>query len=322
MQLHIDSEFKNLIPPLTDDEYKQLEENVVKEGCRDSLVVWNGTIVDGHNRYEICNKHSIEFKTAEMEFETRDGAIEWIIRNQFGRRNLPNYERAKLALRLKPIIKEKAKTNQESTQLVGKGVQSKDMVNQKSDTPLKSITTDKELAKIAGVSHNTIWQVGVIENEGSEEVQSQARKGEISVNKAFNLTRPKVEPAEKTKICIVCEKEKTIQEFVKNDKECKECLSSRERLGLTRKKYREINESFPDEELEAMYQEMKRPPTPRVDSPNENQFRNSIVVEFEELVNDFQCKAKKYLYMPQVKDDEISVNLTKETIEILKNIIK
>lgn len=82
-----------------------------------------------------------------------------IIKNQFGRRNLPAYERAKLALKLKPIIQEKAKENQKSTQLIGKGVQTKDMVNQKSDTPLKPISTDKELAKIAGVSHDTIHKL-------------------------------------------------------------------------------------------------------------------------------------------------------------------
>ena len=112
VQLIVDKEFKALIPPLSDEEYKGLEENIVKEGCRDSIVTWEGVIVDGHNRYEICTRHNIPFNTVEKEFASRGEAIEWIILNQFGRRNLPAYDRAKLALTLKPIMVENAKARQ------------------------------------------------------------------------------------------------------------------------------------------------------------------------------------------------------------------
>jgi hypothetical protein len=78
--LTIDQEFKSLIPPLTTDEFRQLEENVIKDGCRDSLTVWNGILVDGHNRYEICTKNNIEFQAINKTFKDRDEAIEWIIR--------------------------------------------------------------------------------------------------------------------------------------------------------------------------------------------------------------------------------------------------
>ena len=107
--MHIDKEFQSLIPPLTAEEYAGLEESILSEGCRDALVVWGDTLIDGHNRYEICTKHGIPFDTVEMDFPTRDDVIVWIIKNQFGRRNLPAYERARLALRLKPVIAERAK---------------------------------------------------------------------------------------------------------------------------------------------------------------------------------------------------------------------
>ena len=55
-QLNIDPEFKNLIRPLRREEYRQLELNLVMEGCREDIIAWNDTILDGHNRYEICNK--------------------------------------------------------------------------------------------------------------------------------------------------------------------------------------------------------------------------------------------------------------------------
>ena len=111
--IKIDEEFRSLIPPLTAEEYKGLEESIVREGCRDPLVLWGDTLIDGHNRWEICAKHGgIPFQTVQREFESREEAIRWIIMNQFSRRNLPAYERARLALRLKPILAEQAKEQQ------------------------------------------------------------------------------------------------------------------------------------------------------------------------------------------------------------------
>ena len=58
INLKIDPEFQSQIPPLTDDEFKQLEENILKEGkLLSPLIVWNNTLVDGHNRYTILQKH-------------------------------------------------------------------------------------------------------------------------------------------------------------------------------------------------------------------------------------------------------------------------
>ena len=90
INLKIDPEFQNQIPPLTDDEFKQLEENILKEGKLISpLIVWNNTLVDGHNRYAILQKHpEIYFSTMLLRFENREEAIAWICRNQLGRRNL------------------------------------------------------------------------------------------------------------------------------------------------------------------------------------------------------------------------------------------
>ena len=90
INLKIDPEFQSQIPPLTNDEFKQLEENILKEGKLISpLIVWNNTLVDGHNRYAILQKHpEIYFFTMPLRFENREEAIAWICRNQLGRRNL------------------------------------------------------------------------------------------------------------------------------------------------------------------------------------------------------------------------------------------
>jgi hypothetical protein len=87
-RLLIDPEFQRLIPPLSSDEYKQLERNLIQDGCREPISVWNNVILDGHNRYEICTRHEIPFSTVPIDFSCREAAISWICDNQLGRRNI------------------------------------------------------------------------------------------------------------------------------------------------------------------------------------------------------------------------------------------
>src|SRR5690606_25603507 len=94
--LRIDPEFRALIPPLTDDEKRLLEQSIVAEGCRDPLVAWGDVLIDGHNRYEICTRHAVPFEVVRRDFTDRSEAREWIIRNQLGRRNLTPEQRAYL----------------------------------------------------------------------------------------------------------------------------------------------------------------------------------------------------------------------------------
>ena len=88
--LKVDPEFESICPVLTNDEYAQLEENILSEGLiLTPLVVWDGTIIDGHNRYKIAQAHpGIEFRTHGKHFESRYEALSWICKNQLGRRNL------------------------------------------------------------------------------------------------------------------------------------------------------------------------------------------------------------------------------------------
>jgi len=86
----IDKEFKALIFSLADEEYSLLEKNILRDGCRDALVVWKeeDILIDGHNRYEICTKHKIEFKEKHISLPNRTAVLDWIDSNQLGRRNL------------------------------------------------------------------------------------------------------------------------------------------------------------------------------------------------------------------------------------------
>lgn len=86
--LQIDTEFQKLIPPLTNEEFTQLENNILQEGCRDPICIWRGLIIDGHNRYKICHKHGIEFKVVDIHLNSREDVMSWICTNQLGRRNI------------------------------------------------------------------------------------------------------------------------------------------------------------------------------------------------------------------------------------------
>lgn len=92
----IDPEFANKIPPLTDKEFSQLEENIVTDGeVYEPIVTWNGTIVDGHNRWKIIQKHpEIPYKIREAQFADKWEAFEWMYRKQLGRRNLTPEQKA------------------------------------------------------------------------------------------------------------------------------------------------------------------------------------------------------------------------------------
>ena len=88
--LKTDPEFQSKIPPLTFEELNQLEANILRDGrILNPIIVWEGLIVDGHNRYTIAKKHpEIPFTIHEKEFASRYEAIIWICKNQLGRRNL------------------------------------------------------------------------------------------------------------------------------------------------------------------------------------------------------------------------------------------
>ena len=95
MDLLIDQEFADKIPPLTKEEFEQLEANIMADGVViNPLIVWNGVIVDGHNRYRILQMHpEIPYQIHEKEFTDRFEVIAWICKNQLGRRNLTPAQR-------------------------------------------------------------------------------------------------------------------------------------------------------------------------------------------------------------------------------------
>jgi len=225
--MRIKREYKTLIPPLSPEEYQYLEENILKDGVREPLVVWGDILIDGHNRYEICQKHGITYKTVNKDFESDEEAERWIILNQFGRRNLTKFQRSELALKLKPMLAVQAKERQKI--YCGNQYDKKSGLRQNSVQVQKGKTSD-DIAKIAGVSRDTISKVSVIQEKGSPEQIERARTGGKgnTVNAIYHEITTK---SKETKVCNKCGNEKPADEFYAGKNVCKQCRNKQKRMA-------------------------------------------------------------------------------------------
>ncbi|NSB15869.1 hypothetical protein [Clostridium beijerinckii] len=211
--LIIDNEFKDLLPPLSEEQKEELERDIIKNGCINSLTVWKNILIDGHHRHEICTRNNIPFDIVEIEFKDRLEAMEWIWMNQKNRRNLTKYELAQIALKFKPVIEAKAKENLSKVGGDKKSENAKSGL-MKSSKAIEPISTRKEVAKIAGVSEDTIHKVEVIEEKAPEEIKQQVKKGDITINSAYVLTKSAIEADKKN-----AEYEKEYQEQLEKEQQ-------------------------------------------------------------------------------------------------------
>lgn len=186
-KLTINDSLERVMPPLQDDEIERLTKKLLEEGCRDALVVWDGVIVDGHNRYRICHEHGIPFSYVERSFESEEAAKLWIIDTQLGRRNLTDFERCEMALQYEEKLKAEARERKKR--------KAAESVVPNLAQQNRGRTRD-ELARMAGVSHGTLDKVKTIVQDADEATKEQLRTGEVSINRVYtSLTGKK--PAQK-----------------------------------------------------------------------------------------------------------------------------
>lgn len=93
-------ELQNLIPPLSEEEFDQLKQNILANGCREPMTLWRhdgqSVLIDGHNRYRICTEHNVAFEFIFYDFDGLDQAKDWMLANQLGRRNLTTLQQSYL----------------------------------------------------------------------------------------------------------------------------------------------------------------------------------------------------------------------------------
>lgn len=173
-KLKINTKLKTFLIPLSDQEFQLLEENLLRDGIREPLVLWKGTIIDGHNRYNIASKYGLPFRTEELHFDSLKEVQVWMIKNQLGKRNLSTFTRAEYALQLEDLIAEQAKKNQRLGQR---------KLSHNSD---EAINTGKILGEFASCSRNTLFRVKKLVSLCSKKELEELREGELSINAAYN----------------------------------------------------------------------------------------------------------------------------------------
>ena len=180
MTITINEDLRAYIDPLTEDEYTALERSLLSEGCRDALVLWGDLLVDGHNRYSICQKHEIPFNTVQNQtFQSLDDVHLWMIDNHLGRRSVSDFQRGVLALRKKEIVSARlAQTQAQQTSAKPAGA---DAATPAAADPT---WTREAAARAARVSSATLGQIEKIQKTAAPELVSAVKAGVISINAA------------------------------------------------------------------------------------------------------------------------------------------
>ena len=233
MQLRIDPEFESRIPPLTDDEFKQLEENILADGVIiNPIIVWDGVIIDGHNRFRIVEKHPhITFTTCEREFNDRHDALAWICKNQLGRRNLTFQQKKYLIGKQFEAEKQRQGTNNQYVQAKSEKCQLGTFQN--------SVDTAERIAQENGIGRRSVFRAEEfakavdIADEIEPGIRSEILAGKIKTTEKEVQALTKAPPEERPAL---------VEELRKPPEERRKVLPERNLLSLE-----QIAAELPDE---------------------------------------------------------------------------
>ena len=183
MHIVVNEELKAYIDPLTPEEHEALERSILAEGCRDALVLWGDVLVDGHNRYGICQKHGLPFQTVQHpQFKSMEDVHLWMIDQHLGRRSVSDFQRGVLALRKREILSERrarlvassatSSADAASTDKVGGATQADPATSAAAPEPLKSRA---DIAKAARLSNSQVVLIEKIQKQAAPELVAANR---------------------------------------------------------------------------------------------------------------------------------------------------
>ena len=193
MDIVVNEELKAYIEPLTPEEHDALERSILAEGCRDALVLWGDVLVDGHNRYGICQKHGLPFQTVQNpRFKSMEDVHLWMIDQHLGRRSLSDYQRGVLALRKREIVAERRarRAAVESGAVAAPEAPATPEVVAAPEAapaplpPQDSLETREALARAARLSSSQVVLIEKIQKQGAPELVAAVKAGVVSINAA------------------------------------------------------------------------------------------------------------------------------------------
>lgn len=180
MNIVVNEELKAYIDPLSADEHEALERSILAEGCRDALVLWGDLLIDGHNRYGICQKHGVAFDTVQAKhFQTMDDVHLWMIDQHLGRRSVSDFQRGVLALRKREIIATRRAQAAEQAPAASDAAPAEQPAAED-----QAMATREALARVARLSSTQVKQIETIQQKATPEVVAAVKAGDISINAA------------------------------------------------------------------------------------------------------------------------------------------
>jgi hypothetical protein len=191
MKIIVNEALKAYIEPLTPDEHEALERSLLTEGCRDALVLWGDVLVDGHNRFGICQKHGIPFQTVQNpRFQSMEDVHLWMIDQHLGRRSLSDFQRGVLALRKRDLVAERR-----ARQAVPEpaAVEPDAAPAPAPLAPADALATREALAKAARISSHQVQLIEKIQKQGAPELVNAVKAGMVSLNAAAAVASLPVE---------------------------------------------------------------------------------------------------------------------------------
>jgi len=177
MNIVVNEELKAYIEPLTPDEHEALERSLLTEGCRDALVLWGDVLVDGHNRYGICQKHGLPFQTVQNpRFQSLEDVHLWMIDQHLGRRSVSDFQRGVLALRKREIL-----AGRKAQAAAAAPEEPAEPETLPAPAPLNS---REAIAKAARLSSSQVVMIEKIQKQAAPELVAAVKSGAISINAA------------------------------------------------------------------------------------------------------------------------------------------
>jgi hypothetical protein len=197
----VNEELKAYIDPMTPDEYEALERSILAEGCRDALVLWGNTLVDGHHRYSVCRKHDLPFQTIQnTRFQSMEDVHLWMIEQHLGRRSVSPFQRGVLALRKREIMaarRGRAKASEdEAPALAAEAVAEAQVMPVEAPAVVSAagpVPSRDDLAREARLSQSQVGLIEKIQKQATEEVVAAVKSGVLSINAAAAVASLPVE---------------------------------------------------------------------------------------------------------------------------------
>lgn len=230
MNIVVNEELKAYIDPLTPEEYEALERSILSEGCRDALVLWGDLLVDGHNRYGICQKHGLPFQTVQSKlFQTLEDVHLWMIDQHLGRRSVSDFQRGVLALRKREIVADRrarwlAASSEANATPAAEGTEqdppwdaSAPSAAQPASPAPAALKSREDIAKAARLSSSQVVLIEKIQKQAAPELVAAVKSGAVSLSTAATVATL---PAEEQVAAVVGGKD-DIKQAAKRVREAK-----------------------------------------------------------------------------------------------------